>query len=106
MRRTCGCRTRTGCCVVPLIGGEEAGWAHEVADSVGVDMVDPFLGKGSVEADREAIVAPEGFANGLVGEERGVLGDLEFLEGLEAGAHESAGIGEVVDAILVSVAGL
>ena len=54
-------------------GGEEAGWADEVADSVGVDVVGPFLGKGSVEADREAVVAPEGFADGLVGEERGVL---------------------------------
>ena len=45
--------------VVPLVGGEEAIWADEVADSVGVDMVGPFLGKGSVEADREAVVAPE-----------------------------------------------
>ena len=69
-------------------------------------MVDPFLGKGSVEAVREAVVAPERFADGLVGEERGVLGDLEFVEGLEAGANEGAGVGEVVDAALVSVAGL
>ena len=92
--------------VVPLICGEEAGWADEVADSVGVDMVGPFLGKGSVEADREAVVAPERFADGLVGEKRGVLGDLKFVEGVEAGANEGAGVGEVVDAALVSVAGL
>ena len=69
-------------------------------------MVDPFLGKGSVEADHEAVVAPERFANGLVGETRGVLGDLEVVEGMEAGANEGAGVGEVVDAALVSVAGL
>ena len=89
-----------------MVGGEEAIWADEVADSVGVDMVGPFLGKGSVEADREAVVAPERFADGIVVEKRGVLGDLEFVEGMEAGADEGAGVGEVVDAALVSVAGL
>jgi hypothetical protein len=43
----------------------------------------------------------------LVGEERGVLRDSEFVEGLEACTQEDAGgVGEVVDAVLVVVAGL
>ena len=42
----------------------------------------------------------------MVGEERGVLRDSEFVEGLEACTQEDAGVGEVVDAVLVVVAGL
>ena len=62
---------------------------------------------GTVEADLESVVAPdEGLADRLVGEERGVLRDSEFVEGLEACTQEDAGVGEVVDAVLVVVAGL
>ena len=67
---------------------------------------DPFLCVGTVEADLESVVAPEGLADRFVGEERGVLRDSEFVEGLEACTQEDAGVGEVVDAVLVVVAGL
>ena len=73
-------------------------------------VIDPFLCVGTVEADQRSRIGccarRRGLADRLVGEERGVLRDSEFVEGLEACTHEDAGVGEVVDAVLVVVAGL
>jgi len=64
-------------------------------------------GRSPAISNRLLLVAPdEGLADRLVGEERGVLRDSEFVEGLEACTQEDAGVGEVVDAVLVVVAGL